>query len=156
MPLVLQRRLGINDQGTKGPVCRVYTYGIWQGLYSLVNIDITNIIDKSYIEQKVICHCPIISPGVQTERDKTSRTWRKIECLNYSWTLRITLWVKCTVHLGTEQQRGQEEISILCISRLWQEKCWWVWDQNQVFSTAIQIYLTPCIFKNLHLIVRSL
>lgn len=48
----------IRDKGTKGPVCKVF---IWQGPYSLVNIDITNIIEKSYTEQKVICHYPIIS-----------------------------------------------------------------------------------------------
>lgn len=43
---------------------------ICQGPYSLVNIGITNIIDKSYIEQKVICHYPIISTGIHIERDK--------------------------------------------------------------------------------------
>lgn len=58
----------IRDTGTKGPVCKVFF--TWQGPYSLVNIDIANIIDKLYIEQKVICHYPIISPGMQKKETR--------------------------------------------------------------------------------------
>lgn len=107
MPLVLHRRMEIRDTGTKGPVCKVLC--TWQGPYSLVNIDIANIIDKLYIEQKVICHYPIISPGIHKERDKIKHGGQ-LSVLSGS----LLVW--STLYTLEQSNRESRRKSVFCAS----------------------------------------